>query len=214
MKLRLDDVSHRFAPDAPWCLRSVSLAVDPGEVVGLVGPSGAGKSVLLRVAATLLRPAAGRVTHDGLDAPAARARAAIGYLAPAHRCPDDVTVRAYLDATAALHGRAAADVADALALTDLEARAPARGHALSFGERRRLELARALLPDPSLLLLDDPALGLDAAARADLADFLRTLASLGKAVLVASAQPEAFAAVCTRVLTLGPDHRLVAAEPA
>lgn len=206
MTLRLDEVSHRFSRDAAWCLRDVSLVVAPGEVVGLVGPSGAGKSVLLRVASGLLRPTAGRVTFAGPPT-------SVGYVSPSHRCPDDVTARAWLDAMAALHRRAAGDVDAALELTDLAALADAPGRRLSLGERRRLELARALLPDPALLVLDDPALGLDPAARADLTGFVETLASLGKAVLVASSQPELFAPVCTRVLTLGADHRLAAERP-
>ena len=212
MKLRLDRVSHRFAPDAPWCLRSVSLAVHPGEVVGLSGPSGSGKSLLLRVASTLLRPTEGSVTLDDLDPAAARASAAIGYVSPSHRCPDDVTVRAYLTAMAALHRRGDGDVDGALELTDLVDRADAPGGALSLGERRRLELSRALLHDPSLLLLDDPSPGLDAAARDDLSDFIVTLASLGKAVLLASSLPEELRPLCARVLTLDADHRLVAQE--
>jgi ABC-2 type transport system ATP-binding protein len=160
--------------------------------------------VLLRVASGLLRPTQGLVTFDG---PAA----SVGYVSPAHRCPDDVTARAWLDAMAALHGRAPGDVDAALDLTDLGPLADAPGRALSLGERRRLELARALLHDPALLLLDDPSLGLDPAARDDLTGFVETLASLGKAVLVASSQPEAFAPVCARVLTLGADRRLAPA---
>jgi ABC-2 type transport system ATP-binding protein len=113
---------------------------------------------------------------------------------------------------AALHRRGDDDVEAALDLTDLGPLADTPGRALSLGERRRLELARALLHDPALLVLDDPALGLDPTARADLTGFLQTLASLGKSVLVASSQPELFAPVCTRVLALGADHRLAAAE--
>jgi len=212
MKLRLDRVSHRFAPGSPWCLRSVSLAVHPGEVVGLSGPSGSGKSVLLRVASTLLRPTEGSVTLDDLDPAAARAGAAIGYVSHAHRCPDDVTARAYLTAMASLHRRGEGDVDGALELTELVDRADAPGGVLSLGERRRLELSRALLHDPSLLLLDDPSPGLDAAARDDLSDFIVTLASLGKAVLLASSLPDELRLVCHRVLTLDADHRLVARE--
>ncbi len=213
MKLRLDRVSHRFSPGAPWCLRQVSLTVHPGEVVGLSGPSGAGKSVLLRVAATLLRPTEGTITLDEFE-PTPRARTAIGYLSPSHRCPDDVTVRAYLSAMAALHDRGDGDVDGALDLTDLGDRADTHGAALSLGERRRVELSRALLHDPSLLLLDDPAPGLDSAAQDDLSDFIVTLASLGKAVLLASSQPEGLGPICSRVLTLGADHRLLDPEDA
>ena len=211
MKLRLDRVSHRVSPRSPWCLRQVSLTVHPGEVVGLAGPSGAGKSVLLRVAATLLRPTEGAVTFDDLEA-TLRSRASIGYLSPSHRCPDDVTVRDYLTAMAALHDRGDGDVDGALDLTDLTDRADTRGGALSLGQRRRVELSRALLHDPSLLLLDDPSPGLDASARDDLSDFIVTLGSLGKAVLLASSQPELLGPICARVLTLGADHRLVDAE--
>ncbi len=209
MKLRLESVSHCFGEAAPWCLRDVSLTVERGEVVGLAGPTGSGKSTLLRVASTLLSPTSGTVSLDDLDHRAhAAQRPHIGYVSPSHGCPDGLTVRAYLRAAAALYDRSDDDLDGALELTDLLDRADVRGRALSLGERRRLELSRALLPDPSLLLLDDPALGLDGAARDDLADFLVTLASLGKAVLVASSQLDALADACDRVLSLTADHRM------
>ncbi len=209
MKLRLEGVSHRFDEAAPWCLRDVSLTVERGEVVGLAGPTGSGKSSLLRIASTLLSPTAGIVSLDDLDRSAHPAqRRHVGYVSPSHGCPDGLTVRAYLRATAALHDRTDDDLDAALELTDLVERADVRGRALSLGERRRLELSRALLHDPSLLLLDDPALGLDQAAREDLADFLVTLGSLGKAVLVASSQLDALSEACDRVLFLTADHRI------
>lgn len=212
MKLRLEDVSHRFDDGSPWCLRDVSLTVDRGEVVGLAGPTGAGKSLLLRVASTLVVPVEGAVSLDDLPRDAhASQRRHIGYVSPTHGCPEGLTARAYLGASAALHGRGDDDVESALELTDLLDRADARGRGLSYGERRRLELARALLHDPSLLLLDDPALGLDGPARDDLADFLVTLGSLGKAVLVASSQLDPIAHACDRLLSLTADHRLAEA---
>lgn len=212
MKLRLEGVSHRFDDRAPWCLRDVSLTVERGEVVGLEGPTGAGKSLLLRVASTLLIPTEGTVSLDDLDRRAhASQRGNIGYVSPAFGCPDGVTVRAYLRAAAALHDRSDDDLDAALELTDLVDRAEIRGRGLSYGERRRLELSRALLHDPSLLLLDDPAMGLDPTALDDLSDFLVTLGSLGKTVLVASSQLDPLAPACDRVLALTADHRLAEA---
>lgn len=123
-----------------------------------------------------------------------------------------MTVRGYLTAMAALHHRGDGDVEGALELTDLVDLADATGASLSLGERRRLELSRALLHDPSLLLLDDPSPGLDASARDDLSGFIVTLGSLGKAVLLASSLPDELGPVCARVFSLDADHRLVVRE--
>lgn len=200
--IELRDISHRDEGRA--VLTAVDLDLARGDVAGLTGPNGSGKSLLLRVLATLVVPRRGRFLVDGEDviADPAPYRRRLGYLAASHGAPAGVTVRAYLDAQAALHRVPAGLVDGVLELTDLLADGDRVATTLSRGQRRRLELARVLLHDPEVLLLDDPAAGLDPAAQDELYDFLRELAALGRVVVLASHQLDGLSKCCTRVLTL------------
>ncbi len=185
-------------------LDDVSLGVDPGEVLGLVGPNGAGKSALLRVLATLEEPTAGRVEVCGADVvrdPAA-VRRSIGYLPDRAGFTPGGTAREHLGDYASAYGVDEAVVDGVLELVDLLDRAGHEPARLSPGEQRRLHLARILLHDPAVLLLDDPAVGLDPRARADLADLLSELARLGRAVVLAASALADVTAGCTRAAVL------------
>lgn len=173
-------------------VRGISLTAEPGRVTGLVGPNGAGKTTLLLMLASLLRPDSGSIRIGGLDpvADPAGVRRLIGWMPDALGAWPALTARETLAVTARLYGMTKADAAaraDALlahvGLADL-ADAPAR--VLSRGQKQRLGLARALVHDPQVLLLDEPASGLDPRARIDLRMLLRGFAAAGRTVLVSS----------------------------
>ncbi|MCO5308568.1 MAG: ABC transporter ATP-binding protein [Austwickia sp.] len=170
----------------------IDLTAAPGEVTALVGPNGAGKTTLLLVLATLLAPDEGTVRvagHDPVTAPR-QVRRLMGWMPDGFGTWDTLTVREVLATVAATYGIGRAAAADRIEellalvhLADLHDR-PAR--VLSRGQKQRLGLARALVHDPDVLLLDEPASGLDPRSRIELRDVLRDLADRGRTVLVSS----------------------------
>ncbi|MGJ0202959.1 ATP-binding cassette domain-containing protein [Leucobacter sp. gxy201] len=173
-------------------VRDASLAVHAGEITALVGPNGSGKTTLLLMLATLLAPDRGTVRIAGHDAASdpASARAALGWMPDALGSWPTLTVRETLVAVCGMYGirGAAAEgrVAELLALADLDGLAAQQTRTLSRGQKQRLSLARAVAHGPRALLLDEPAAGLDPAARLAQRDLLRRLASEGTAILVTS----------------------------
>ena len=170
----------------------IDLRAKPGEVTALVGPNGAGKTTLLLMLATLLAPDAGSIRIAGLDpvADSGQVRATIGWMPDAFGTWDALTVREVLETVGAAYRMApaaartrAAELLDLVHLGDLADR-PAR--VLSRGQKQRLGLARALVHHPSVLLLDEPASGLDPRSRIELRDTLRGLAASGATLLVSS----------------------------
>jgi ABC-2 type transport system ATP-binding protein len=183
-------VTRRFG--SVEALRGLDLTVPYGQVTALVGPNGAGKTTLLLVLATLLRPDAGEVRVAGYDpvADPVAVRAATGWMPDVFGVYDQLTVREYLaffaDAYLLGRTRAADRVAYLLDLVHLAEYASRPVHVLSRGQKQRLALARALVHEPRVLLLDEPASGLDPRSRVELRDLLRGLAEAGCAVLVSS----------------------------
>ena len=171
---------------------SISLTAAPGEVTALIGPNGSGKTTLLLMLATLLVPDQGAIRIDGLDpvTQPTEVRARIGWMPDGFGTWDALTVREVLHTVAAAyriapdHARARTD--ELLATVHLEDLGDRRARVLSRGQKQRLGLARALINDPSVLLLDEPASGLDPRSRIELRDVLRSLAAQGKTVLVSS----------------------------
>jgi ABC-2 type transport system ATP-binding protein len=188
----LDVEGVSFAYGARRALDEVTLGAAPGRFTALLGPNGAGKSTLFALLAGLLRPAAGAIRvagHDMARAPRA-ALAAMGIVFQQPTLDLDLTVRQNLRYAAALRGISGRDrearIDAALDRLGMGERAGERVRALNGGHRRRTEIARALLHGPSVLLCDEPTVGLDAAARAALTDHVHALAAEGLAVLWAT----------------------------
>ncbi|WP_163786966.1 ABC transporter ATP-binding protein, partial [Myxococcus vastator] len=180
----------------------VSFSLEAGSILGFIGPNGAGKSTTLRILATLDVPTSGEVLLDGhslVDAPD-RARPLIGYMPDRYGTYDDVTVFEFLDFFARAYGLKGAArrqrVESVMGFTGLTPLADRLTTALSKGMRQRVALGRTLLHDPSLLLLDEPADGLDPRARIELRELLRALADQGKAVIISSHILTELAEIC------------------
>ena len=171
-------------------VRHATFEVAPGHVAGLIGPNGAGKTTLLLMLATLLVPDAGSIRIAGYDPVTEphQVRRRMGWMPDTLGSWPSLTVRAALTTSARMYGMAddAASVraADLIALVDLDPLADQPTRVLSRGQKQRLSLARALVHDPDVLLLDEPASGLDPAARTSLRELVRRLAADGKTVLV------------------------------
>lgn len=171
-------------------LHDVSFAVADGSVIGIAGPSGSGKTTLLAAIAGLVRPSAGRIEVAGVSSSDFRARArVIGYVGSSSAVEDELSPTEHLAFHASLRGigRAQRDglVAGLIELLDLGTWRDTPGRLLTHGLRRRLAIARALVHDPSVVLLDDPANGLDPAARVDLVDLIAGLSDAGRTVVLA-----------------------------
>ncbi|NTX51878.1 ABC transporter ATP-binding protein [Myxococcus sp. CA051A] len=180
----------------------VSFHLEPGSILGFIGPNGAGKSTTLRILATLDSPTAGEVLlggHSLVDTPD-RVRPLIGYMPDRYGTYDDVTVFEFLDFFARAYGLTGAKrrqrVESVMGFTGLGPLADKLTTALSKGMRQRVALGRTLLHDPQLLLLDEPADGLDPRARIELRELLRALADQGKAVIISSHILTELAEIC------------------
>lgn len=173
-------------------VEDITLTARPGEVTALVGPNGSGKTTLMLMLASLLTPDAGTIRvagHDPVTDPTA-VRRVIGWMPDGFGTWDALTVREVLHTVGAAYrldrALVAARTEELLALLHLEELADRRARVLSRGQKQRLGLARALIHDPSVLVLDEPASGLDPRSRIELRDVLRGLADQGKTVLVSS----------------------------
>ncbi len=173
-------------------LHGVSLVVREGSITALVGPNGAGKTTLMRCIAALDPPYSGRITVAGIDVfeEPRKAHEVMGYLSDFFGLYDDLTVRRCLIHAADSHGlsRARRDerVQQTAIALGLEDRLGQKASTLSRGLRQRLAIAQAIVHEPRVLLLDEPAAGLDPEARQDLSVLLRSLASRGMTLLVSS----------------------------
>ena len=189
--LRATDLHKRY-PNGVEAVCGLSFELRRGEVLGLAGPNGAGKSTLLKLVAGLLKPASGKVEIMGEDVTGDPARAA----RLAALMPDplgvytDVSSREYLAFFARVFGWRGAEarrrVDEAAAILGLGPWMDSEVETLSAGWQRRLALGRALLADAPVMLLDEPAAGLDVGARADLLALVRRLAGEGRTMVVSS----------------------------
>ena len=188
--IEIDDVTKTY--DDVVAVHHVSLKVPRGATLGLIGPNGAGKTTLLRIIATLARPDSGDVRIEGksIRENPRLVRSHLGFMPAEFGCPRNLTIEEYLDYFASMYGISADDrtqrIRDVCELTDLRGREDVYVKGLSTGNRQRLLLAKTLLHDPSVLILDEPASGLDPRARNELRAIIRTLATLGKAIIISS----------------------------
>ncbi len=173
-------------------LDEVSFHIDPGSITALVGPNGAGKTTLLRCISALETPMAGRIVLAGIDVAEAprECHRRIGHLSDFFGLYDELTVRQCLTYAARAHGitpdATAAAVAQAATATAIGDRLDARPKNLSRGQRQRVAIAQAIIHRPAVLLLDEPASGLDPEARHDLSRLFRTLRDDGMTLVVSS----------------------------
>jgi len=198
----------------------LTFSVAAGEIYGLLGPNGAGKTTTLRVLAGMLRPSAGRTRVAGLDVAdhALAVRRRLGFLTSTTGLYPRLTGRELLAYFARLHGLSPADarsriaaLAEALKLGPFFDR---RCDAFSTGERQRLSIARAVLADPEVLILDEPTAGLDVLASRFLRDFVRAEHDRGKAVLFSTHYLAEAELLCDRIGLLHRGRLLAEGTPA
>jgi len=173
-------------------LEDLSLEIPQGAIYGLIGPNGAGKTTLLRILGALIPPTTGQVwfgNEEVTQSPTTIQRK-VGYMPDFFGVYPDLTSEEYLEFYAGIHGIArrkrASVVSDLLELVDLTPKRDALVETLSRGMQQRLCLARALIHDPDVLLLDEPASGLDPRARVEFRELLRTLQGMGKTIVISS----------------------------
>jgi len=198
--IRVRHLWHRFGNFD--VLRDVSFEVAQGEIFGFIGPNGAGKTTTIRVMATLLEPLSGRVEIDGIDVALEpeRVRRVIGYMPDHAGVYDRITIREFLeffaDAYAVPDRSVVATVIELTELGKLQDRLVAD---LSKGMKQRLQIARILLHDPKVLVLDEPASDLDPRARIEVRDLLLELRDLGKTIFLSSHILTELSDVCTSI---------------
>ncbi|MBG80103.1 MAG: multidrug ABC transporter ATP-binding protein [Phycisphaerae bacterium] len=186
-------------------LDNLNLEIEEGDCFGFIGPNGAGKTTTIKILATLLKPTWGEARIDGnvVGYQNPMIRPVIGYVPDFMGAYDDMVVTEYLDFFAAcydLHGAQRKKVVgDVLDLTDLVHKANAEVNSLSRGMSQRLSIARVLLHDPKVLLLDEPASGLDPRARVEIRELLKELRRMGKTIIISSHILHELAELCNMV---------------
>ncbi len=186
-------------------LDAVSFEVPKGEIFGFVGPNGAGKTTTLRILAALLEPTAGRAFVDGADViqHPDLVHDRLGYMPDFFGVYDQLTATEYLDFYAACYriprARRKKIAADLLELVGLADRRDQSVDTLSRGLKQRLCLARALVHDPAVLLLDEPASGLDPRARVEMREILKELQRMGKTIVISSHILPELTELCTMI---------------
>jgi len=171
---------------------NLSLTLEEGDIFGFIGPNGAGKTTTIKMLATLLRPTSGTALVAGQDVtvnPSA-VRSIVGYMPDSFGVYEDIRVWEYLDFFAAAYriprSQRGQVIDDVLTLTDLQSKRSSYVDELSRGMKQRLCLAKTLVHDPKVLLLDEPASGLDPRARIEIRELLKELQAMGKTIFISS----------------------------
>jgi ABC-2 type transport system ATP-binding protein len=203
--LQLVGLTMKF--DKTLALDNLSLSIQRGDIYGLIGPNGAGKTTTFKIVATILRPTKGHIVIAGMDARMSHhirdIRRKIGYMPDSFGVYEDMTVEEYLSFFAAAYDitnpKRQQLVNDVLELVDLNVKKDALIETLSRGMQQRLGIARVLIHDPELLILDEPASGLDPRARIEIRSLLLELKKMGKTILISSHILADLGEICTRV---------------
>jgi ABC-2 type transport system ATP-binding protein len=188
-----------------FAIRSIELDLSEGDLFGFIGPNGAGKTTTMRIIATLLTPSWGEayVCGHSVHTHPKEIRRLVGYMPDFFGVYDDMTVVEYLEFFAAayrINGEARRKrVDEMLDVVDLEFKRDAYANTLSRGQTQRLGLARTLMHDPQVLLLDEPLSGLDPRARIEMRNLLRRLGQMGKTIIVSSHILPELADICNKV---------------
>jgi ABC-2 type transport system ATP-binding protein len=191
VRVVLESVGKTYDGES-WAVRGLSLDIPSGSIFGLIGPNGAGKSTTLRMMATVMSPSEGRVTLDGQDAVAdpLAARRRIGFLGDGNPLYKQMTPAEYLRFYGQCFRMGAAELERAIDTTletfDLVGKRDSECGSLSKGMRQRVLIARCLLHEPGLLILDEPADGLDPRGRNDLRKILERIRARGVTIVISS----------------------------
>ena len=186
-------------------VKDLNLDLEAGDIFGFIGPNGAGKTTTIKMLATLLKPTSGRAEIDGVDVVAnpEAVRERIGYMPAFFGIYDDMRVWEYLDFFAAAYRMPRQQrpkiIDDVLSLTDLTGKKDNYVEELSTGMKQRLCLAKTLIHDPKVLLLDEPASGLDPRARIEIKELFKELKSMGKTIIISSHILPELADFCNKV---------------
>jgi branched-chain amino acid transport system ATP-binding protein len=199
-------------------LADVSLDVREGEIVGLIGPNGSGKTTLLNLASGVLRPTAGRIVVDGTDATGRRphdfARLGVGRTFQQVRLFTNMTVLENVQVGAIARGRAAAGAQELLDRMGLTPDAERYAGTLAYGRQRRVEIARALAGRPRVLLLDEPAAGMNEHESDGLLDTIRSVRDReGCAILIVDHDLRLIMRLCERIHVLAEGRTIAEGSP-
>lgn len=201
-------------------VKDVSFAIEPGEIFGLLGPNGAGKTTIIRCLCTLMVPDAGTLELNGVSVlgDPRKARQMLGYIAQEVALDPVLTGRELLELQAAIYHIPKAQlkprIEKMLALLNIENIADAKTKSYSGGQKKRLDLAAGLLHQPSILVLDEPTVGLDIESRTAVWTFLRQLQSEGTTILLTSHYLEEVDALAGRVAIIDSGEVISAGTPA
>jgi ABC-2 type transport system ATP-binding protein len=191
-KLVIELVHLRKEFDNVLAVDDLRLTIAEGEIFGLIGPNGAGKTTTIRMASGLMAPTLGKAVVAGVDVAQEpeRAQQQIGYLSDFFAVYEDLKVWEYLDFFAHAYKMPEAEIpariTEVIAQVNLEVKRDALIHGLSRGMKQRLGIARAIIHRPKVMLLDEPASGLDPKARLELRNVLRSLRDEGSTILISS----------------------------
>ncbi len=199
-------------------LKDLDLEIEQGDIYGFIGPNGAGKTTTIRILATLLEATSGHATIDGHDVAKEpyEVKKILGFMPDEFGVYDGMRLREYLDFFGAAYKipqrKRASIIDDVLQLTDLTSKADDFVSAFSRGMKQRCCLAKTLIHDPKVLLLDEPASGLDPRARIEMKELLKTLCTMGKTILISSHILSELGEMCNKIGILEHGELLASGE--